>query len=510
MLAQADVDEAEERRRVLAAEAAHTSDETAGRITAVLRHTSEWRDEARRHAPETSAQVERMAATFEACAATALQPDATAAQRCRASEMATVCTQAMANFAHAQVRRAQRRTEELSEHVAAARADEARARARLGAARAARRERGAAAAADEVREGHRHGRVAHGRLHESLGQWCTPAKLRDDEGRHANLSTPAKLRDDGGTAPSLDLRSLQRHAHDGRRRGPTQTGAAAHCQRALLSPALPGLATDTQRGEPHSGAAETAASAHPRGRIRGSSTRVNESGAQRAVRQPMALQHPPESSSPAQSKARPPRRRITGAGAAYSRDAPERQARRHASPLPRSVNERVRDSPLSEEDVEALLDAPVAVTLYDFNDLLLRVRDADAQLLRTIPADQWARMVADAPSRPMFAQIDGKPAVLSDLLRPKRRLHYYGDAGPAFGAFHLGGERPEVRMAERSDLSTLAAYGAPPGGGNDAAPPFIAGREQTAHVRVLVPATRRARAAALGGALEEEGGMLRI
>ena len=116
------VEAAEAKRTTLLAEAAHVADEAAGVIEAALQESAKWVDEARLRAPELLTHVEFMAKTMAACGKEALEPNATAAQRCRASEMAAVCREAMVTYSEAKARRAKHRADDLAATLAAAKA----------------------------------------------------------------------------------------------------------------------------------------------------------------------------------------------------------------------------------------------------------------------------------------------------------------------------------------------------------------------------------------------------
>ena len=116
---------------------------------------------------------------------------------------------------------------------------------------------------------------------------------------------------------------------------------------------------------------------------------------------------------------------------------------------------------------------------------------------------------------PLFLQLDRTTPPLSSLLAPQHRLRYCGSASPTFyAAFHLGGDRSQPSLAERTDISTAALYrphasphadtdadGAPrgpPQAGDAAARHAEPHAEQMRSVRLLVPRSRAAVAAALG------------
>jgi hypothetical protein len=56
--------------------------------------------------------------------------------------------------------------------------------------------------------------------------------------------------------------------------------------------------------------------------------------------------------------------------------------------------------------VEVLWEAAVGVCVYEWNDLLLRVRDADGEHLDAVGGDgAWATVLAASESRPLFLQV---------------------------------------------------------------------------------------------------------
>ena len=142
--------------------------------------------------------------------------------------------------------------------------------------------------------------------------------------------------------------------------------------------------------------------------------------------------------------------------------------------------------------MEVLYVGRLSVATYGWNDLLLRVRDADGAPLSGVP---WTRVVASATTRPLFLQLDAQPTDLAVLLQPQHRLWMYGDAGTAYAAFHLGGERPQLRLADRPELSTLDFFRPPSAA---AGPAEECQGESMRTVRILAPRSAAARAAALG------------
>ena len=143
--------------------------------------------------------------------------------------------------------------------------------------------------------------------------------------------------------------------------------------------------------------------------------------------------------------------------------------------------------------MDVVFEGRLPVALYDWNDLLIRVRDGDGVLL---PGAQfvWKAALSGGEGQLVFLQLDGRPH-LSALVQPVHRLWSYGEAGTTYAAFHLGGDRPEVRLAERAELSTRILFGSPPA--EDALGTALGG-ELSMIVRILAPRTAAALAAALG------------
>ena len=90
----------------------HVSDAREGTIESVMGDAAAWATDARKRFPRQAAQIDFLAATMATCGREALA--ATDAEPCRAtaSEMASVCSDAMIHHARGRRRLAQRRTAE--------------------------------------------------------------------------------------------------------------------------------------------------------------------------------------------------------------------------------------------------------------------------------------------------------------------------------------------------------------------------------------------------------------
>lgn len=578
--------QADARRTALLAEASHVSDEAAGVIEEVVRESRVWADDARRHAPQQADQVQFMAQTMVACGHAALAPGATAAQRCQATEMAKLCSEAMVSDAQSRARRAEHRASELERQVRAARADDVYMRGELSrhgsmaqqvrqAERAALNQQavleGAAKAVRTV--------CSHGSLHAQVGSPPTEIALpdddedadgSDDEAPHGATGWGAAAQcdvDGGGRGRRRDRnhprshsrfalappgpRVQQQSGHGSKQGGIHCSTSAAHTYSPLAH-----AATTSNWSSGHEERASLSSARHDRcGVTPGVKLReadlpytytftaddmaaANEPPLTATSRSTEGRRHAPSSKPPRSpsapsrhrvhhpAKSKPPRR--LGPSSPHQRHGTPHQTHQPHQTLSPSRPRRTAHSahpptrppitmpsphpptsPSLHAELESIFEAALSVAVYEYNDILIRVRDTSGALLPSIGGEaSWARLLAATTTRPLFLALDAPDAATLDpaaLCGPDRRLWLYGAAGASFAAFHLGGERPHARLGDRIEISTHEVYGGGPltdAGHGFVIAPARPGEERTRHVRILAPRTRRARHAALD---EEDG-----
>ena len=165
----------------------------------------------------------------------------------------------------------------------------------------------------------------------------------------------------------------------------------------------------------------------------------------------------------------------------------------HDSPVVRQGAADEASDALDKTDVRCVWSGRLPVATYDHNDLLIRVRDAAGTLLPPLTAEAWTAIVAASSTEvPLYLAIDGRPAPLDALITPAHRLWFYGDAGVAYAAFHLGGDGPSLALGARDEVATRHVYPHGPDQADSQA------AEAVRTVTFLAVTSRRARAAALG------------
>ena len=523
--------QAEARRAALLSEAAHVSDGTADMIQAVVRESKTWVDEARRKAPGQSAHLEFMAQTMMACGNAALAQGATAAQRCQATEMARLCSEAMVGDAEGRARRARHRLAELEMKLRAARADDEYMRGEMEK-HGSMEERLAAAqhAVDEQQRilDHAHGVIrhvcSHGVLDASVGsppQDASPSRDDEEAAIHGRSGGRRPRRPRSGSAAGSP--HARTHAYSpvsssaqltGFSSALTHDGAASASgggRRSFASPVKLREA-DLRRAQLDEDLGEYGAEHPP---LTATSRSSDEGGrSHRGHRSSKSSPHPPRhhehrspaKPSPARCIAPSPHRHAHLRTAPSPQQPPHRDHRRsqRAAPTPNQSS----SSPRAVEtgELETILEANLSVAVYDYNDVLLRVRDSTGQLLPAVGGDAaWLRLLVATDSTPLFMTLDDTPSDPRTLLQPAHRLWLYDTVGTSFAAFHLGGEKPHARLGDRPEISTYGVYGGGPitdVGHGYAVAPARPGEERTRHVRIIAPRTRRARHVALD---EDEG-----
>lgn len=324
------------------------------------------------------------------------------------------------------------------------------------------------------------------------GAYASPRKIRDEEWGEALLLS-------GGGRPRPASGPRRAAAHHGGARARARVDPAVTPIDPGVNPIDPGVTP---------------------GRVR----RIELARAQRSARGDTSPHEGPRCSPPSRSphpcKSSPPY-------ASRRRDAhTTANGRAAANPFSKSSTAALEASTatalaaaLAPADMELVFDGQLGTCCYEYNDLLIRVPDADGRGLSAIhpsspPSRQYPRQGAPAVSagglswlavlaadRPLFLQLDGVPSSLSALVMPDRRLRVYGAAGAAFAACHLGGDRPMESLADRPELSTHRIYceGEVTAEASEEAAAAAPGQEVLRHVRVLAPRSSRAMAAARGG-----------
>ena len=438
-------DEAAARRRSLLAEAGHVADETAGQIEQVMLEAHAWEEEAYRRFPEQAEQIAFMARTMDACGQTALEPSASVEARRRATTMAGLCAQAMVSQARAHAHRADQRAAELARSVLRAKGQLARTSYELSAFEGTPDELARMQAAVEEQRS-----VLERAMAALAGAHATCAATASFDGSPQSRASPHSP---GPPSPS-----------------------ATHTSRSLSSgrhaPSPPLLPSHPLRPRATLGA--SGGHAGRDGKTRWSGTTPREPLAEQRSERWHRKERPGREVRPSQREVRP------------SQSPTPAKPKLPQSSMPTKAI-------LTEADMDVVFEGRLPVALYDWNDLLIRVRDGDGVLL---PGAQfvWKAALSGGEGQLVFLQLDGRPH-LSALVQPFHRLWSYGEAGTTYAAFHLGGDRPEVRLAKRAELSTRILFGSPPA--EDALGTALGG-ELSMIVRILAPRTAAALAAALG------------
>ena len=505
---------AEVRRKALVSEAAHVSDEAAGLIESVMSESSKWALEARRKTPEQAAHLEFMAKTMAACGREALEPGASAAQRCQASEMARLCSAAMLGYAQARARRAEHRATDLEANLRTAQEDDRHMRDELEQKGSITERIELANAAVEAQQrvlertaqritrvcargaltrpvsppsrddshdrrvssgkGRRRSSGGGGGVHTGAyaSVYASPSKLKDGDLPFASLDAIGHTPTRGGRPTPSGMRPLDLTGLHSHQRSPLHRHShAAHHHDRSYSPSMPPPLTATPRRSPLPSdlwsPSEEVARHHQHRRL---------------------ASRPPHR----HTKSPPPRQARPSPAARAAQTSPASPMRRtsparHGSPPGRGASS---TSPALLDELETIFEASLPTTLYEHNDILIRTRDADGNLLPAASEGAWAALLSASASRPLFLLLDGRPSDPRALLRPYHRLWLYGAAGESFAAFHLGGERAASRLADRLDLSTHQLFSA-------AVEESSAGEERVRRVRIVAPCTSYARHAAL-------------
>jgi hypothetical protein len=493
-------DEAAARRRSLLAEAGHVADETAGQIEQVMLEAHAWEEEAYRRFPEQAEQIAFMARTMDACGQTALEPSASVEARRRATTMAGLCAQAMVSQARAHAHRADQRAAELARSVLRAKGQLARTSYELSAFEGTPEELARMQAA--VEEQHT---VLERAMAALAGAHATCAATASFDGSPQSRASPHSP---GPPSPS-----------------------ATHTSRSLSSgrhaPSPPLLPSHPLRPRATLGASGGHAGRDGKTRWGGKTPRepLAEQRSERWHRK----ERPGREVRPSQREVRPSQREVRPS----QRDV--RPSQREVRPSQREVRPSQRPTPakpklprssmptkailtkpiLTEADMDVVFEGRLPVALYDWNDLLIRVRDGEGVLL---PGAQfvWKAALSGGEGQLVFLQLDGRPH-LSALVQPFHRLWSYGEAGTTYAAFHLGGDRPEVRLAKRAELSTRILFGSLPA--EDALDLTHERRDESRDesraelsmiVRILAPRTAAALAAALGESGAATGAVKRM
>ena len=503
-------DEAAARRRALLAEAGHVADEAAGQIEQVMLEAHAWEEEACRRFPEQAEQIAFMVRTMDACGQLALEPSASVEARRRATTMAGLCAQAMVSQARAHAHRADQRAAELARLVLRAKGQLARTSCELSAFEGTPTEFARMQAAVEEQ---------HQVLESAIAALA---------GAHATCMH----------APVTALARASAHAT---RAASASPDGSPHSRASPLSPGLPSpSATHTSRSLMHAPVTALLPSPplRPRaactlrasggrdghdfrgGKTRWGDTMPRESPAVLRSERWHRKERPGREVRPSQREVRPSQREVRP-----SQSPTTAKPKLPRSPIPTKpiltkpiltkpiltkpiLTKPILTKPiLTEADMDVFFEGRLPVALYDWNDLLIRVRHGDGALM---PGAQFAltAVLSGGEGQLLFMQLDGRPHV-SALVQPFHRLWGYGEAGTAYAAFHLGGDRPEVRLAKRAELSTRILYGPPPA--SDALGLTLERRDERRDesrdesraelsmvVRILAPRTAAARAAALG------------
>ena len=462
-------DEAAARRRSLLAEAGHVADETAGQIEQVMLEAHAWEEEAYRRFPEQAEQIAFMARTMDACGQTALEPSASVEARRRATTMAGLCAQAMVSQARAHAHRADQRAAELARSVLRAKGQLARTSYELSAFEGTPDELARMQAAVEEQRS-----VLERAMAALAGAHATCAAT-------ASLDGSPQSKGVGQTYPlTYPLTQSRASPHSPGLPSPSAT----HTSRSLRhasgrhAPSPPLLPSHPLR--PRAACTLGASGGHAG---RDGKTRWGGTTPGTTPREP-----PAEQRSERWHRKERPGREVRPS---------QREVRPSQSPTPAKPKLPRSSMPtkaiLTEADMDVVFEGRLPVALYDWNDLLIRVRDGDGVLL---PGAQfvWKAALSGGEGQLVFLQLDGRPH-LSALVQPFHRLWSYGEAGTTYAAFHLGGDRPEARLAKRAELSTRILFGSPPA--EDALGTALGG-ELSMIVRILAPRTAAALAAALG------------
>lgn len=601
--------QAENKRQTLLAEAAHVSDETASFIEGVLLESEHWAEAAKSRAPELATHIDFMTSTMHACGQEALAPNATSQQRCRASEMASLCSAAMVNFSEGRARNALRKAEELEKAVRDAEIEHARIENKISEHGTMAEQIVMTEAEAEVQQ------QALDEAEQSIERMLATGKLtRSPLGRYARRMVPSEASGAAGGAESSPAERRVRSGSGVHSRGNSSTYRSVPIKSPAGSPAAKSPTKGIARGEDGDGAESSGCAREalaaceaqfayaqprkisdeewdeytpytPRGLRRNHRRDSRQSPARLTASPPhrqrlakgglgsshagvhpftktfsphaMALGASPDDSARAQNT-------LTSRGKSHRRSTLSRpQTTPHAhglkSSAPRpgrrieslhgdgwlqgeahtgggrrpraSASLIVSSSALELSDMETVFDGRLGTCCYTYNDLLLRINDADGFALpaaeRHSPgwnnspiggrrnaaanaaghedeagagasSSSWLSVLAS--SRPLFLQLDGVPSALATLVTPGMRLHVYGAAGAAFAACHLGGPQPVEAMSERLDVSTHAVYcdAEITAEQSEEAAGAAPGQEVVRHVRILAPRTARARAAARG------------
>ena len=490
-------DEAAARRRSLLAEAGHVADETAGQIEQVMLEAHAWEEEAYRRFPEQAEQIAFMARTMDACGQTALEPSASVEARRRATTMAGLCAQAMVSQARAHAHRADQRAAELARSVLRAKGQLARTSYELSAFEGTPDELARMQAAVEEQRS-----VLERAMAALAGAHATCAAT-------ASLDGSPQSKGVGQTYPlTYPLTQSRASPHSPGLPSPSAT----HTSRSLRhvsgrhAPSPPLLPSYPLR--PRAACTLGASGGHAG---RDGKTRWGGTTPGTTPREPPAEQRserwhrkerPGREVRPSQREVRPSQREVRPS---------QREVRPSQSPTPAKPKLPRSSMPtkaiLTEADMDVVFEGRLPVALYDWNDLLIRVRDGDGVLL---PGAQfvWKAALSGGEGQLVFLQLDGRPH-LSALVQPFHRLWSYGEAGTTYAAFHLGGDRPEARLVKRAELSTRILFGSPPA--EDALGTALGltherrdesrderRAELSMIVRILAPRTAAALAAALG------------
>ena len=459
-------DEAAARRRALLAEAGHVADEAAGQIEQVMLEAHAWEEEACRRFPEQAEQIAFMVRTMDACGQLALEPSASVEARRRATTMAGLCAQAMVSQARAHAHRADQRAAELARLVLRAKGQLARTSCELSAFEGTPAEFARMQAA--VEEQHQ---VLESAIAALAGAHATCM--------HAPVTALARA-----SAHATRAASASPDGSPHSRASPHSPGlpspSATHTSRSLRhasgrhAPSPPLLPSHPLRPRAACTLGVSGGHAGRDGKTRSGGTTPGTTPREQRSERWHRKERPGREVRPSQREVRP-----------SQRPTPAKPKLPQSSMPTKAI--------LTEADMDVVFEGRLPVALYDWNDLLIRVRDGDGVLL---PGAQfvWKAALSGGEGQLVFLQLDGRPH-LSALVQPFHRLWSYGEAGTTYAAFHLGGDRPEVRLAERAELSTRILFGSPPA--EDALGTALGG-ELSMIVRILAPRTAAALAAALG------------
>ena len=480
-------DEAAARRRSLLAEAGHVADETAGQIEQVMLEAHAWEEEAYRRFPEQAEQIAFMARTMDACGQTALEPSASVEARRRATTMAGLCAQAMVSQARAHAHRADQRAAELARSVLRAKGQLARTSYELSAFEGTPDELARMQAAVEEQRS-----VLERAMAALAGAHATCAAT-------ASLDGSPQSKGVGQTYP-LTYPLTQSRA------SPQSPGlpspSATHTSRSLRhasgrhAPSPPLLPSHPLRPRAACTLGASGGHAGRDGKTRWGGTTPGTTPREQRSERWHRKERPGRELRPSQREVRP------------SQSPTPAKPKLPQSSMPTKAI-------LTEADMDVVFEGRLPVALYDWNDLLIRVRDGDGVLL---PGAQfvWKAALSGGEGQLVFLQLDGRPH-LSALVQPFHRLWSYGEAGTTYAAFHLGGDRPEVRLAKRAELSTRILFGSLPA--EDALDLTHERRDESRDesraelsmiVRILAPRTAAALAAALGESGAATGAVKRM